>query len=462
MSVAIEHAGAPAVVRVIELVGVSSKSWSDAAQQVVSCALGNHPPHYRCGRAEKLRGRPGWQDRRVSRGREAGVHRGKRGDRNGLEGQTVPSGAEKRLGDFTAKHDPAPASLCSSNASKGDAMTIRMKPFHALTAGDLMTGPVQAIRRDRSLREAAEVLRRADVTGGPPVADEEERCVGVLFGHRLRSLVQHPGLPVDWPSLIEALPADEVGRFMTADPVMTSPTTPLADVARMMIDAHLHRVIVVDGNTAGRSASSAARTLSQRCPGPAADPMRSSMPRTILHPTDFSEAAEAAFRVACAVARKDDSRLIILHVYPPPICHGEVVARRQPDSYENDLWRLLEQYQAADGAVHVEHRLVEGDVADEIFRLAKEEGCDLIVMGTQGRTGLPRLLLGSVAEQVLRTVVLSRPHRPAARRRNRRATDSGGAGAGEEVRNLPAPGESGRSQPCSATVKKRRFASPRN
>jgi nucleotide-binding universal stress UspA family protein len=50
----------------------------------------------------------------------------------------------------------------------------------------------------------------------------------------------------------------------------------------------------------------------------------------------------------------------------------------------------------------VEHQLAEGDTAREILEVAREHGAGLIVMGTHGRTGLGRLLLGSVAEQVLR------------------------------------------------------------
>jgi len=50
----------------------------------------------------------------------------------------------------------------------------------------------------------------------------------------------------------------------------------------------------------------------------------------------------------------------------------------------------------------VEHRVAEGDAPDEIVGLAQHASCDLIVMGTEGRTGLERLLLGSVAEEVLR------------------------------------------------------------
>jgi nucleotide-binding universal stress UspA family protein len=124
--------------------------------------------------------------------------------------------------------------------------------------------------------------------------------------------------------------------------------------------------------------------------------------RTILHPTDFSEAAEAAFQLACSVARDHRARVVLLHVYRPPVCHGRAVARRQPDSYEEDLRRMLRRLRAREPAVQVEHRLTEGDVVGEILRLAGELGCDLIVLGTHGRTGLARLLLGSVAEQVLR------------------------------------------------------------
>jgi nucleotide-binding universal stress UspA family protein len=58
--------------------------------------------------------------------------------------------------------------------------------------------------------------------------------------------------------------------------------------------------------------------------------------------------------------------------------------------------------QPSDPAVKIEHRLAEGDPAREILRVARETGCDLIVMGTHGWTGLGRLLMGSVAEQVVR------------------------------------------------------------
>lgn len=146
----------------------------------------------------------------------------------------------------------------------------------------------------------------------------------------------------------------------------------------------------------------------------------------ILHPTDFSEAAAAAFHVACSLARAHHATLILLHVMPTPRAWGEIVARRQANGYEEQLHREYLQplcQTAAD--VCTEPLLEEGDPVEVITRRAATLGCDLIVLGTHGRTGLPRLLMGSVAEHVLRQapcpvltvrlpVPVAEPLRPAA------------------------------------------------
>jgi nucleotide-binding universal stress UspA family protein len=125
--------------------------------------------------------------------------------------------------------------------------------------------------------------------------------------------------------------------------------------------------------------------------------------RTILHPTDFSESSDHAFQMACALARDHGASLVVLHVYPLPIAHGEVVARRQENNgYYDELWQKLHGYEAQNLATAVIHRLEEGDAATEILSVADELQCDLIVVGTHGRTGVGRLLMGSVAEQVMR------------------------------------------------------------
>ena len=117
---------------------------------------------------------------------------------------------------------------------------------------------------------------------------------------------------------------------------------------------------------------------------------------TILHPTDFSERSGHALQLACSLARDHGARLIVLHVMPVPLVQEKRLYREEMASELNWLG-------ASDAQVRVEHRLEEGDAATEILRVAQEMGCDLIVLGTHGRTGLGRLLMGSVAEQVLRT-----------------------------------------------------------
>jgi nucleotide-binding universal stress UspA family protein len=130
--------------------------------------------------------------------------------------------------------------------------------------------------------------------------------------------------------------------------------------------------------------------------------------RTILHPTDFSERSESAFRLACALARDHGARLLVLHVVPPPqsVGSGEMpVTFPLSPAYREELEDQLRRFKAADPKLRVTCHtchLEEGFAADEILRNAQAVNADLIVMGTHGRTGLGRLLMGSVAEEVVR------------------------------------------------------------
>ncbi|MHB1426609.1 MAG: universal stress protein [Gemmataceae bacterium] len=124
---------------------------------------------------------------------------------------------------------------------------------------------------------------------------------------------------------------------------------------------------------------------------------------TILHPTDFSENSAFAFRVASALARDYNARLILLHVISPPVviyAGGPVPAEAWPsvEEIKEQLWNI----EGRTHHVRVESQVLEGDPVDMILRAAEETHSDVIVMGTHGRTALARLLLGSVAEQVMR------------------------------------------------------------
>ena len=123
----------------------------------------------------------------------------------------------------------------------------------------------------------------------------------------------------------------------------------------------------------------------------------------ILFPTDFSESSAAALPHATSLARARGANLIILHVSETPGALAAAggfsgVADVNP---EHDVLEL-EKVAPADSHVAYEHRLVRGQPADEIVQLATDEDADLIVMATHGRTGLGHLLMGSVAEAVVR------------------------------------------------------------
>jgi nucleotide-binding universal stress UspA family protein len=121
--------------------------------------------------------------------------------------------------------------------------------------------------------------------------------------------------------------------------------------------------------------------------------------KKILFPTDFSEASDAAFRHAVSLAHDTGATLVIAHVEEPPMPYGEAVMSL-PERYDEELKQRLEA--VVEPSVPCEHHLLIGDPAAEIVRLAEAEHVDLIVMGTHGRTGLSRLIMGSVAEAVVR------------------------------------------------------------
>jgi nucleotide-binding universal stress UspA family protein len=127
--------------------------------------------------------------------------------------------------------------------------------------------------------------------------------------------------------------------------------------------------------------------------------------KTILYPTDFSVGAQPAFEVACALAGEGYGRLVVLHVERPPLTTLGGTAGVPPLPTEFDRARVqeeLEGFQPARTGIAVEHRLEYGEPDSVILAVAREISAELIVMGTHGRTGLRRLLMGSVAEKVVR------------------------------------------------------------
>jgi nucleotide-binding universal stress UspA family protein len=128
--------------------------------------------------------------------------------------------------------------------------------------------------------------------------------------------------------------------------------------------------------------------------------------KKILYPTDFSSYSNQAYFHAIALAKTHGASLTALFVYHPD---GIMTPGSQGDEQaDRRYWQeQLEQIRPVDPQIPVSHVLLQGDPATEIVRYGRDVGADLIVMGTHGRTGLDRLLMGSVAEKVLRDAACS-------------------------------------------------------
>lgn len=133
--------------------------------------------------------------------------------------------------------------------------------------------------------------------------------------------------------------------------------------------------------------------------------------KRILHPSDFSRASAGAFAKAMQLARDNRAELLLLHVlglpvavvedgYVSPSLYEQIETSRRTGA-KRQLDKLVAR--AKKGGVRARGLLIEGTPYDRIARVARTHRADLIVIGTHGRTGLAKLLMGSVATRVLST-----------------------------------------------------------
>ena len=133
------------------------------------------------------------------------------------------------------------------------------------------------------------------------------------------------------------------------------------------------------------------------------------LPKNILVPTDLSEGAEAALDYACELAAKLDATIHLINVIGIPVLGvpelGVALTSTMIDSLIADNQKALDSLAASKRArARIGQTLLRtGDARDLINQAAKELGADLIVMGTHGRRGVTRVLMGSVAETVVRS-----------------------------------------------------------
>lgn len=168
-------------------------------------------------------------------------------------------------------------------------------------------------------------------------------------------------------------------------------------------------VVGVSEHGRGRLLGSTAERVLRKAPAAVllAKRLLTSGPKTILIPTDFSSGAKQAAEEALALVWGFGGRVVFLHVmekhmlYPPAYGVAPLLSRISPELLEPEWQDFLHELPLG-GGLQWEKQTREGRAGQTIVDVAQEIGAELIVMGTHGRTGLAHMLLGSVAEQVVR------------------------------------------------------------
>jgi nucleotide-binding universal stress UspA family protein len=126
--------------------------------------------------------------------------------------------------------------------------------------------------------------------------------------------------------------------------------------------------------------------------------------KTLLHPTDETKDFSGAWKLTLLLAQDHGAEIVVAHVIPPPAAaYSEVdVAFQQPSVTPFEDLEVLRQTYVSETGVKIRHVVDQGDAGEAIIRIAEKENASMIVMGTHGRKGLGRFVMGSVAEHVVR------------------------------------------------------------
>ena len=138
----------------------------------------------------------------------------------------------------------------------------------------------------------------------------------------------------------------------------------------------------------------------------------------ILYPTDFSDCSRSVLGYATSFAAAHKSKLYLLYVYEyqnmPRVDEAPIPEQPDPAKIE-DIKRSLAKMVEGVKGLDVEYLVAQGHAFNEIIRTSGEIGADMIIMATHGRTGFQNILIGSVAEKVVRhaecPVLTIKPHK---------------------------------------------------
>lgn len=261
-------------------------------------------------------------------------------------------------------------------------------------------------RSDRALRRATLLARQFGATitlvhvvdddQPPRIVDSERKEAATLLDQLAATLRDIDGV--------------DCGTQVLLAPPFVGIARAVADTAPdiLVIGPHRRQVLrdVFVGTTAERTIRSAG------CPVLMVNAMPAGQYRHVLQATDLSDASRDALRELPALGLGDQARNSILHVFDAPalrLVMGHAMRKEGQKRYLADAKleaaRALDRFVSAAGLGDVRQIVRHEATAapHEILKAAGEEQADLIVLSTHGRSGLSRMLIGSVTEHVLRT-----------------------------------------------------------
>lgn len=198
---------------------------------------------------------------------------------------------------------------------------------------------------------------------------------------------------------------------------MVSTGTTYEQIVKTAVDHEANLVLIGAGNkedTDRYQLGITAEKVMRACPKPVWVVKKGCMPDlgNILCPVDFSDAAGRALRNAITLAQAFAAKLTVLHVVDSlsNIYPGRPLVRPEEQGiYKNEqekaLTKFLQKFDFRD--VDWTQKLMIGEPGEEIVKAARQMNASVIIMGSEGKTGLSRILMGSVAEKVVREVPCS-------------------------------------------------------
>jgi CBS domain-containing protein len=281
-----------------------------------------------------------------------------------------------------------------------------------------MTSELITVPREKGLNEAWDLMQRRRirhllVMDGP-------RLVGIVTDRDIRLVLPSPATSLSGWEVTYLLNALTVDRVMTRSPITIEADRPLSEAVALMLEHRIGALPVVDAHgvrgiitqTDVLRAFPPGRVAPAAVAAPAAPAIGPRPSRTILVPLDRQGPEVAVLTVARELARQVPAVLRLLYVAPPPesvVVDGRTVSYSDQETARAE-WEAVDDFRATAAEVAadvpVEFAVAFGDPAEEIVREAESANVDLIVMATHRRTGVRRLLKGSVAEAVERATKL--------------------------------------------------------